>query len=339
MVTSQFPPVYLISPQPDTFISGGNLYNKRFLEAIGAVHPVSQLAWTTFKAKPPENAIVILDSIYFMEWIQDGQQLTAKNQLGLLLHYLPFFNTEGSMPPDPPELEKLLRFDFFITPSNFMRDRLTAIGVKPSKILVLPPLIPKVNTAFKRPSQPPAFLIVANLLPVKGILEFLKALKMQHDQHANLPLFQLMIIGNDAMDREYARQCKLLLKEEPLKSRVILQAPVLPEQLSRQMLQNDLLISVAQFESFGMAVWEAVCLGLPVIALNRGNIPHLLHAYDGGMLCTNLNEIISHLCHLTEHPPSLLTLKTNAFADRKRHSWTPQKVAEAFLYFIPSLNC
>jgi len=181
-------------------------------------------------------------------------------------------------------------------------------------------------------------LIIANLLPVKGILELLSEMKSYLSQKKNPIAFHLKIVGSATMNRQYADDCLELINDPQLRNVITFLPPMKPADLSNFLARQDILISAAQFESFGMAAWEAVCGGIPVIALRRGNLPHLLSSYKGGMLKPHPNALVKELFELTSDTLKLKKLKLAAFYDRKQNQWKPQKLIHQFYQLIPSFK-
>lgn len=71
---------------------------------------------------------------------------------------------------------------------------------------------------------------------------------------------------------------------QPVRDRVTWAGALPPSHLARTIARHDLMVWPAVNEAFGMALVEAACLGLPVIAGRTGGVPDVVHDGETGML-------------------------------------------------------
>lgn len=116
---------------------------------------------------------------------------------------------------------------------------------------------------------------IGTLYPVKGFRDLIEAFRLIVQ---NFPGAELEIIG-DGPER---RSLVGLIKKYDLEKSVILTTKTLAQPRER-MAEWDLFVSSSFSESFGLAIGEAMSIGLPVIATHVGGIPELV-TYDTGRL-------------------------------------------------------
>src|SRR5262249_7296596 len=106
------------------------------------------------------------------------------------------------------------------------------------------------------------WLFVGNLVPAKGVPVLLEAFAVAVAEDPGLEL-TLMGPGNAQAIRQRA-------VELGLGSRVSVRGPVDPAAVFEVMHEHDLLVHPSTFETFGMAVVEAVATGMPVLVTRCG---------------------------------------------------------------------
>jgi len=311
--------LHFICPDPDSFTSGGNLYNRWLIARLRERGwRVRQRAWPDLAAEAvadPE-AIFFYDSLYF-----DTLQLRSIGRPAVFIcHYLSGMEDVAGMEASAPATWKQLplHFDHFLAPSALVRGLLTAkAGVDPQQVVLLPPLFEKIPAPVSKEREPPLIMLVANLVPVKGILPFLENLDRTLGERARLPRFELRIVGSLQLDQRYAAQVSSLIEKSlVLKERVRLCEPLANTDLLEWYRGSALLVSVSTFESFGMAIYEATMAGLPVVALSGGNVPNLVINGMNGLLFNDLSTLCEGLVDLLEQGDRRRRLRSYALRQR-----------------------
>lgn len=160
--------------------------------------------------------------------------------------------------------------------SELMRARLTALGAPVHKLHLIANGVDLSGIAFApRPRQPGAtlrLLSVGRLVPFKGLAVLVEALRLCAEQ---LPAWQLDVIGDGPLRTALDQQAKTAGLSQSIRFHGALpQAAVL-----RQMAHSDLFLAPAivdaegNTETQGMALVEALAVGLPVLASAAGAIP------------------------------------------------------------------
>lgn len=175
--------------------------------------------------------------------------------------------------------------DLFITVSNFLKEKMEAIGI-PAKIVTVYNGLD--NSLFNKDVKPiprkklgfmeEDFVVVftGRLVPDKGIKELLLAFQKLQDQKD----IKLLVIGaenfaDSSNKSPFLTELKQLA--ETLKEQVVFTGFIPYRQLPQYLAAADVMVVPSHInEAFGMTCIEACAMGLPVIATNDGGIPETL---------------------------------------------------------------
>ena len=310
-----------IVPEVDSFISGGNLYNKRLIAALRNMEQL-QVRCLSIEKVPPqigllEGTIFLVDSLYLHSFSQRLPTKRKDQPVYLIVHHL------YSMYPDESEdkeaqiaqeWKQLTLFDGFLVSSLFTARFLKARNFS-QPCLILPPIPVIVNDGpkYDRDSSSLSAIIVANLIPRKGILPFLKLLKNRVEEQAvNLTI---TILGETSIDVNYSTACAQYINRHAcLKRMVYIKGALSPAETAAYYQTSNLLISVSAFETFGMALQEAVFYGVPILALKGGNVENHIQEGENGYVFEQLSTLVVKLIHLVENPHLLASLESTAIA-------------------------
>jgi glycosyltransferase involved in cell wall biosynthesis len=119
-------------------------------------------------------------------------------------------------------------------------------------------------------------LAVGSVVPVKGYDLLIAALAAI----ADLP-WRLTIAGDRTRDRAAAARLDADIAAHGLGDRVALLGAVPPERVVDLYLASDMFVLASRFESYGMALTEAIAHGLPVVSTRAGAIPDTIPAGSG----------------------------------------------------------
>ena len=146
--------------------------------------------------------------------------------------------------------------------------RLHTIGNSTAILQQAPPPPP-----IHLPAPGPHLLYAGRLSPEKGIDLLLKLWPEIRLQFANAPLWVLGASG----DASYQRQLRTLLNQTGIHA-LGYQPDIRP-----WLLAVDAVVAPSRRETWGMTVFEALCVGVPVVAARVGGLPELCrgapHAY------------------------------------------------------------
>ncbi|HEX5660566.1 MAG TPA: glycosyltransferase family 4 protein [Polyangiales bacterium] len=286
-----------VVPGPEAPVSGGNRYNDALIHALGAaridaaaldVHALASEVW--------------VDSLYLTLLPRLRGRV---RQLGLLAHSLPSLLAQAAGQRTEIDERALLGLlDCAVAPSETMRDWLLerAPGLR---VRVVEPAVHALPVRAKAGAL--HAVLVANLLPNKGVLPFLASLASKlHPQDQ----FTLRVIGRLDLDREYAARCVAFAE-----SRVVFVGGVPYAELLAEYARAQVCVSASRSESYGMAVAEARASGCIVLARGGGHVAKLLDPASD-VLVESDDALVDALLELVRDPRRCAKRSRRALASR-----------------------
>jgi polysaccharide biosynthesis protein PelF len=117
----------------------------------------------------------------------------------------------------------------------------------------------------QRPEKIPlVFGLIGRIVPIKDIKTFIRAMRTILSQ---LPEVKGLLIGPDDEDKEYAQECRDLVKELGLEENVLFLGF---QKISDVLPRLGLLVLTSISEAFPLVILEAYASGLPVVATDVG---------------------------------------------------------------------
>jgi glycosyltransferase involved in cell wall biosynthesis len=325
-------PLVFAFPEDSDAPSGGNVYNRELTLALAELVPlvVTNFAEAETRLARSEPGVYFFDSLDLekvgtLPVPRDGQRL------GLLVHHLP--SLEPGVSPDDPAIRRetaaLARFALFVATSDFTRHWLVTRGHAESRILTVPPALSESKNARRSYEPPLSALIVANLVPRKGVLSLLTALEAMAPPEA---AFLLRVIGRDDIDPAHAEECRRLVARETwLRERVRIDGPLPHERMSDAYESAHLLVSASSMETFGMAIHEARAHGLVVLAREGGYVRRHFEEGAVGRIVQSDQEVARELVRLAADESGMRGLFSSAQSARIEPRPTWAKAARTFL--------
>jgi glycosyltransferase involved in cell wall biosynthesis len=328
---SRLPLVFVLPPGSET-LSGGNIYNRELTRALAELVPVTLTAFAGASAAlgAAEQGVFFFDTLELEATRALG--LPAPGQVRMLVvHHLP--SLEPGVHFDASDLARedaeLSRFDGFVATSDFTRELLVARGQPEHVVMTVPPAAPPSSARARTYEPPLCALVVANVIPRKGVLELLEALADVAPSELRL---SLRIVGRVDMDPDYVERCRRALARSPhLAASVHFGGPVPYERMGTVYGAAHLLVSASSMETFGMSIHEARAHGLPVLALDGGYVRR--HFTDGndGVLCASAAELAARLVELSRDEHRLRRLFAAAQGSRVSPDYDWHQAAKRFL--------
>jgi len=158
-------------------------------------------------------------------------------------------------------------------PEHAGRLRLCPLGIEPRPL-----------TRWQQRPLPEAPVVsVTRFDELKGTGELIEWIGRVGGQR---PELRFMILGgvadNPRAEARWRRRFDAL--PDPLRARVELAGWVSADSVAAQLSQARLLVSASRYESFGLAVLEAMAHGLPIVATAAGGVAELLEHGQSGLL-------------------------------------------------------
>lgn len=285
--------LHFVVPDPEATISGGNVYNRNLLAALRAAGAdVRVVAPDSRGARDAAAAgACLVDSLYL-------DAVPRFRPCHLLAHYLPCL-VDGSEQPSPEERAALEAATGFVVPSGFMADALGRLAPSPRPALVVAPGIDVAHDPVPRAARA---VMVANLVPGKGVAPFLRALRGRD--------LALTIVGRLDADPAYAAECRAAAPA------VELVGPRPHRETLAMIAASDLLVSSSRMEAFGLALAEARALGVPIVARAGGNVASLVDEASGGRVLPDEEALADECVRLARDRPELERRRAAARARR-----------------------
>ena len=338
-------PLYFVLPEGKDKISGGNIYNQYFIEAVQRQYqPVHSIRFEEYHTAIRENreGMYWVDSL-LLDRMQPVLKLQAPNTLsGFILHLLPsLFPPPGHTADETfeaREKEILPYFKAFLVTSEFSKDYLLGRNFTDDPIIVVPPALCLKGHPEREKIEGIQALIVSNIIPMKGILEFLQSLQNRAGKIVNYP-FKVRIVGRTDMDEEYAHHCMDMVSKSPLLQKMVnFTGPVPHHEMHTYYAASNLYISPSAMETYGMALQEATAFGLPILARQGGFAQHHVEQGKNGYTFSSADALTDYLLHLLDAPEDFMKLQASAqkYSETIAHySWND--AAGIFLDGIKSL--
>ena len=330
-----------VLPSISELPTGGNVYNRRVIEELSQftkviVDRVPVGEWDERLSEKKQIDAVIVDSLLVAQSPLVRPQREAVPWIALV-HYLALCDPSAyEVERRRIERERLSAFDGFITTSHYTRHCLLKAGVDQGRVHVA---YPGMDQAYFDWEDPPIqsadtcrIVTVANLLPGKGLLEFVDLLEKIPD----LP-WTWEIIGDGRLDEAYTSAFLNRLERSPVSSRILWEGPVEEVDMPYVYREYDLFVMPSYFETLGMAVREALASGVPVVAYDIGGIGESVMG-GGGVLVPTYDEdnMLEVLTSLIQSPADRYEHGERGFQRREQFpSW--KKVARTFFSRVNTL--
>jgi glycosyltransferase involved in cell wall biosynthesis len=159
-------------------------------------------------------------------------------------------------------------------------------------------------------------LSVANVLPGKGLHVLVDALG-----HLPADRWRLTVVGSLTMDRTYAGRLRGLIERAGLRNNVDLVGTVPNPQVADYLRESHVLVVPSEYEALGIAYLEAMRFGLPVIASTAGGAREIVgHGSEGFLVAPGDSAALTgHLRLLGEDRELLLRMGLAAQRRVARH--------------------
>lgn len=197
--------------------------------------------------------------------------------------------------------------DYFVTPTNFTRNKMIEAGFDPNKIVTIPTFIDskKIEPNYNHYEY---LLFLGRLVPEKGAKYAIEAMKNLGDY----PNLKLKITG-ELTDKDI--ELKRFISENHLENRIEFTGFLRGERLM-DLISNSMAIlcPAIWYDNMPNTVIEAYAYGKPVIASNFGCFPELVEDSVTGYLFEpkNVKDLADKIRKLAKDPELCRTMGHNA---------------------------
>lgn len=276
--------------------TGGNIYNRRIITELRRRISLEVVQWPLGANAPPAvtpeaGRHWVVDSLLLSQETARRLLRTSAPQttLVLLAHYLHCIDPgEEHSPKANTERAVLDVFDGIVTPSQYAKEALLALGVPRGRVRVVPP---GLDAPFRTPPPsrpvhpPPDLLTVANVQPGKGLLDLVEALEELMDLS-----WTWTLVGGTDLARDHAEIVLERIRASPIVDRTTLPGTLSPSKLRRQYDASDVFVLPSHFETCSMATREAMARGLPIVAYDVGGLSENLGDAPAGHLVSTITS-------------------------------------------------
>ena len=276
--------IHFLNPGSIDQISGGYIFNKHFVASLSAnvddfsLHELSNLEeWN--QDSTDDSDVFIIDSLLFFKDHDVSKNFMQGRKVIPLIHLSEGLQHEKRIADEMSLLEGLN----IIVTSEFVKTTLQRdYQLAPDKILVIEPGVAVLSKKEHYPDRIQHFICVSNLVKRKRILKLLQILNELKDYD-----WTLEIIGDAEIDVEYAQSILDFIQSQQLGDRVKVHAPMEQKKLFDLMRSKDMLLHLAVYETFGMCIFEAAAIGLPILSTKTGAWEDLRRYPLAGFIATD----------------------------------------------------
>lgn len=274
------PDVVFIVPGDIDTRTGGYIYDKRVAAGLRA------LGWSV-EIRPPDladvadGAITLIDGLALLSIRDDIARHGSRLRLVPLIH-LPLaleagLDREEAARRDAWEAEALGHARMAIATGRRTADQLVARGLARDRVALVPPGTDAAPLARGSHGDRVALVMVAALTSGKGHERLLRALALVPS-----PAWTLTCAGSTHRDPPTTSRVRGLIAELGFEDRVTLVGELDAEPLAALYDRSEAFVFASAYETFGMAVAEAIARGLPVVGTDVGAAREIVGA--GGIL-------------------------------------------------------
>lgn len=291
------PPLVLVHPGDLDTRTGGFGYDRRLVEALGALgRPVRTLALAGGYPEPseadrlaaraifaelPDGSIALVDMLAGGVLPEVFEAERKRLAIVALCHH-PLALETGLDPAAAERLEALERRALaaarhvVVTSQATAETLVTSFGVAAERITVaLPGTDPRPEAHGDH--RPPLLLTVATLTPRKGHDVLIAALADITD----LP-WVAQFVGGGQYDPEWAEKLAHEVAARGLQARIEFAGEV--DDPSPHYLAADIFVLPSRYEGYGMVFAEALAHGLPIVAARAGAVPDVVPEAAGRLV-------------------------------------------------------
>ncbi len=285
--------MYFLAPDPNSFTSGGNIFNRQILKAFDELNkPCIRLSideiWTLNTTK--EDSIIV-DTLYLDSLDENFIHQNARKYL--IVHMLATMNPHNRDPDKT--IRQLMLFDTFIANSEFTRHHIQSLIGASIPCVVVKPFIQQYD--LRQDLTKEKYFVWGAIWERRKLLSLWLDSLNEHSFPEN---FIIYLCGDMSSDTEYVKECLDKIANSKLLNSIIEIKGKLNQSDFIHLLAGSLAyIDTSGMETYGMAVAEAIVNDVTVLSLGGGNISN----FDGVgkcVICRDFDELNDRMVNLFE---------------------------------------
>lgn len=271
-------------------------------------------AYSCFKKLKDKNVIKIIDmSSIPVPCIKDIIMDDMKNPCSLNIIYNDKLKSYTSF-IKKRVIKEIELADFFLVPSNFVKEKLLSLGVKEEQIYLNPfgvdiKKFKPINKKSKKENEKIRFLFVGRLEPAKGIYYLLESFKQINNNNVELVIAGNKM-GDDSLYSEYEDYFTYVGSK-------------LSSEMPNLYNSCDIFICASLWEGLSLSSMEAMACGLPVIVTENSGVNDLVsNGKEGFIIPTqNIEALKEKILWFIENRNKINIMGANARKNAERYSW------------------
>jgi glycosyltransferase involved in cell wall biosynthesis len=188
-------------------------------------------------------------------------------------------------------------------------------------------LIKDVENVCKRSIVHPSILYIGRLEKIKGIKILIRAITLIKKKLPNIHVY----IAGEGSEKS---AIKKLAKQLKIENCITLLGFITGDEKYFYINAVDLVVVPSYYESFGIALLEAMSCAKPIVASNAGNIPNLIEDGVSGILFEpgNYNDLAAKSIGVLADPMFGENMGINARKEAQKYTWenTARLTCEAY---------
>lgn len=213
------------------------------------------------------------------------------------------------------------------------KNHLKDLGIGDKKIFVRGYGVDSIfdkNMQERKKTLPFTFLYVGRLEKSKGQIEVIELFnKYKNTFHTNA---NLVLIGNDL---GYGKSIVQMRERSPWKEDIYVLQDIDDDQLKNYYNRCHIFVSASRYESFGLAIFEALSAGLPIIIRDYGHGKELFGECIFGFLEENTESLLQKIYSLEIDKEKFASLSSQISMYTKKFEW--HNVSSVLLEYYKSL--
>jgi glycosyltransferase involved in cell wall biosynthesis len=288
-----------------------------------------RLEWPSAEAITGQRFDVVHSSHPLLMPARDAAQVVTIHDLDFLTHPE---RTRAEMRRDYPTLARAhaQRADRILVPSRFTAGEIeTKLGVAPERLAVCPHGAPDWTPRASAPKHG-YVLFFSTLEPRKNVGGLLDAYEMLVARASQPDAVPDLVLAGRATDP--AKPWLERIERAPLKGHVHHVGYVAPDDRRALYEGARLLVQPSFEEGFGIAVLEAMTIGVPVVVANRGSLPEVAGCAGSLVDPERADDITRGIQRVLDDDAFAAGCTTRGIARAREFSWadTARRVYETY---------